>query len=84
MARRAIRACDLAEPDTLSDKLDELLLHHNTLLRGLGAETFEKQRCWTTCWRWRRASCRMSNRSGSGWTTRAGPASASCSRARRP
>ena len=43
MARRAIRACDLAEPDTLSRKLDELLLHHNTLLRGLGAETFEKQ-----------------------------------------
>ncbi len=43
VARRAIRACDLAEPDTLSRKLDELLLHHNTLLRGLGAETFEKQ-----------------------------------------
>ena len=43
VARRAIRACDLAEPDTLSHKLDELLLHHNTLLRGLGAETFEKQ-----------------------------------------
>ncbi len=43
VARRAIRACDLAEPDTLSAKLDELLLHHNTLLRGLGAETFEKQ-----------------------------------------
>jgi adenylosuccinate synthase len=42
VARRAIRICDLAEPDTLSDKLDELLLHHNTLLRGLGAETFEK------------------------------------------
>ncbi|MDE2197639.1 MAG: adenylosuccinate synthase [Rhodospirillales bacterium] len=43
VARRAIRACDLAEPATLSDKLDELLLHHNTLLHGLGAETFEKQ-----------------------------------------
>ncbi len=43
VARRAIRACDLAEADTLSQKLDELLLHHNTLLRGLGAETFEKQ-----------------------------------------
>ena len=42
VARRAIRVADLAEPDTLSDKLDELLLHHNTLLRGLGAETFEK------------------------------------------
>src|SRR3984885_4017667 len=43
VARRAIRICDLAEPETLSDKLDELLLHHNTLLRGLGAEPFEKQ-----------------------------------------
>ena len=43
VARRAIRVCDLAEPETLSHKLDELLLHHNTLLRGLGAETFDKQ-----------------------------------------
>ena len=43
VGRRAIRMCDLAEPGTLSDKLDELLLHHNTLLAGLGAERFEKQ-----------------------------------------
>ena len=43
VARRAIRVADLAEPQTLAEKLDELLLHHNTLLRGLGAETFEKQ-----------------------------------------
>jgi adenylosuccinate synthase len=43
VARRAIRVADLAEPETLADKLDELLLHHNTLLAGLGAETFEKQ-----------------------------------------
>ena len=42
VARRAIRVCDLAEPETLDHKLDELLLHHNTLLKGLGAETFEK------------------------------------------
>ncbi len=42
VARRAIRVADLAEPPTLSAKLDELLLHHNTLLRGLGAATFEK------------------------------------------
>jgi adenylosuccinate synthase len=42
VGRRAIRVCDLAEPETLSEKLDELLLHHNTLLAGLGAETFEK------------------------------------------
>jgi len=43
VARRAVRVCDLAEPETLSHKLDELLMHHNTLLRGLGAETFDKQ-----------------------------------------
>ena len=43
VARRAIRVCDLAEPETLAEKLDELLLHHNTLLHGLGAEVFEKQ-----------------------------------------
>ncbi len=43
VARRAIRMCDLAEPETLSAKLDELLLHHNTLLRGLGAEPFAKE-----------------------------------------
>ena len=43
VARRAIRLGDLAEPAVLSHKLDELLLHHNTLLRGLGAPTFEKQ-----------------------------------------
>jgi adenylosuccinate synthase len=42
VARRAIRVCDLAEPATLSEKLDELLLHHNTLLAGLGAATFDK------------------------------------------
>lgn len=42
VARRAIRICDLAEPQTVADKLDELLLHHNTLLQGLGAETFNK------------------------------------------
>ncbi|MDE1906776.1 MAG: adenylosuccinate synthase, partial [Rhodospirillales bacterium] len=43
VARRAIRMCDLAEPETLSAKLDELLLHHNTLLAGLGAATFKKE-----------------------------------------
>ncbi len=42
VARRAIRVCDLAEPETVSDKLDELLLHHNTLLKGLGAAIFDK------------------------------------------
>ncbi len=40
--RRAIRVCDLAEPDTLGDKVDDLLLHHNALLRGLGAPEAER------------------------------------------
>jgi adenylosuccinate synthase len=42
VARRAIRVADLAEPDTLSAKLDEMLRHYNTLLAGLGVETFSK------------------------------------------
>ncbi|MDR3537792.1 MAG: adenylosuccinate synthase [Acetobacteraceae bacterium] len=42
VARRAIRIADLAEPETLSAKLDELLLHYNTLLAGLGVATFSK------------------------------------------
>jgi adenylosuccinate synthase len=42
IGRRAIRICDLAEPESLSAKLDELLLHHNTLLAGLGAPIFKK------------------------------------------
>jgi adenylosuccinate synthase len=36
--RRAIRLCDLADPASLGEKLDDILLHHNALLRGLGAE----------------------------------------------
>jgi adenylosuccinate synthase len=43
VARRAIRVCDLAEPATLSAKIDELLFHHNTLLAGLGAAIFDKK-----------------------------------------
>jgi adenylosuccinate synthase len=43
VARRAIRLADLAEPETVAAKLDELLMHHNTLLAGLGAPTFAKQ-----------------------------------------
>jgi adenylosuccinate synthase len=42
VARRAIRVADLAEPDTVADKLDELLLHYNALLQGFGAATFSK------------------------------------------
>ena len=36
IGRRAIRVCDLTELDTLPDKIDNLLLRHNALRRGLG------------------------------------------------
>jgi adenylosuccinate synthase len=36
VGRRAIRICDLADPQALALRLDDLLLHHNALLRGLG------------------------------------------------
>ena len=42
VARRALRVCDLFEPATLARKLEELLLHHNALLRGLGAPEIER------------------------------------------
>ena len=38
VGRRAIRVCDLADPDTLARKVDKLVAHHNALLRGLGAK----------------------------------------------
>jgi adenylosuccinate synthase len=37
VGRRAIRVADLADPATLRKRIDHLLLHHNALLRGLGA-----------------------------------------------
>jgi len=36
VGRRAIRVCDLAETKALEWRVDEVLLHHNALLRGLG------------------------------------------------
>ena len=48
VGRRAIRVCDLAEPDTLMPKIERLLSHHNALRRGMGlaelsAEALEKE-----------------------------------------
>ncbi|MCZ6637095.1 MAG: adenylosuccinate synthase [Alphaproteobacteria bacterium] len=43
VGRRAIRVCDLADAATLESRLDQLLFHHNALLRGLGAEEASKQ-----------------------------------------
>ena len=36
VARRAIRVCDLRNGEILAAKVDDLLIHHNALLRGLG------------------------------------------------
>ncbi|MGE4351863.1 MAG: adenylosuccinate synthase [Bdellovibrionales bacterium] len=43
IARRGIRLCDLTIPDVLREKLEELLVHHNALLRGYGAQELKAQ-----------------------------------------
>jgi adenylosuccinate synthase len=42
-ARRAIRLCDLSDGAALERKLDELLLHHNALRRGLGHPEIDRK-----------------------------------------
>jgi adenylosuccinate synthase len=42
VGRRAVRVCDLADPTALEDRVDDLLLHHNALLRGLDAPEFDR------------------------------------------
>ena len=37
VGRRAVRVCDLREPENLATRIDQLLVHHNALLKGLGA-----------------------------------------------
>ncbi|WP_299615926.1 adenylosuccinate synthase [Pelagibius sp.] len=39
--RRAVRFCDLGDPDLLRQRVDGLLLHNNALLRGLGQPEFK-------------------------------------------
>ena len=41
VGRRAIRLMDLADLDTLGEKIDRLLAHHNALRRGLGLDEFK-------------------------------------------
>jgi len=36
VARRAVRVCDLADPDLLAGRIEDLLLHHNALRAGFG------------------------------------------------
>jgi adenylosuccinate synthase len=42
VGRRAIRVCDLADAQALEWRVDEVLLHHNALLRGLGEPEIDR------------------------------------------
>ena len=41
VGRRAIRVCDLGEPETLPEKIERLLGHHNALRRGMGLSEYD-------------------------------------------
>ena len=41
VSRRALRLCDLQHPELVREKLDQILIHHNALLKGLGAEAID-------------------------------------------
>jgi adenylosuccinate synthase len=43
VGRRAIRVSDLGDPETLAARVDRLLLHHDTLRRGLGLEPVDRE-----------------------------------------
>jgi adenylosuccinate synthase len=43
VARRAIRVCDLRNAEILAAKVDDLLIHHNALLRGLGVAEIKRE-----------------------------------------
>lgn len=38
VARRGLRVCDLFHPELVKEKLEKILIHHNALLKGLGAD----------------------------------------------
>lgn len=41
VARRALRLCDLEHPELVKEKVGQILIHHNALLKGLGAEMID-------------------------------------------
>ncbi len=43
IARRALRLCDLEDEEVVRRKLERMMLHHNALLRGLGAEEMDAE-----------------------------------------
>ena len=42
VARRGLRVCDLRHPELVQEKLKQILIHHNALLKGLGAELIDE------------------------------------------
>jgi adenylosuccinate synthase len=46
VARRGLRVCDLEHAALVREKLETLLIHHNALLRGLGAEILDLQKVY--------------------------------------
>ncbi|MEM7172770.1 MAG: adenylosuccinate synthase [Pseudomonadota bacterium] len=42
VGRRAVRVCDLADPDLLVQRLDGILLYGNTVLKGMGEAPMER------------------------------------------
>lgn len=44
VARRAVRLCDLAEPEMLPQRIDRLLAHHNPLRQGLCAPPVDREK----------------------------------------
>jgi len=43
VGRRAIRLADLGDEETLDDRLERLLAHHNPLRTGLGVDLINKR-----------------------------------------
>ena len=41
VARRAIRVCDLADTQKLPERIDQLTIHHNALLKGLNSKLID-------------------------------------------
>jgi len=41
VARRGVRLCDLRDPALLKEKITAMMLHHNALLKGLGAQPLD-------------------------------------------
>ena len=76
VARRAIRVCDLAEPNVLRAKLDYLFAASQFVPARLWARRrFDAGRCSRKSWKSRRKSCPMSAWFGNGWNRRARKAS---------